>query len=79
MTARAATADVSVGQPFMVDVEAAGPAGTTFTFPESAGDDKVELRLEAPAADARPAANRRTYRAAAFALADTAVPPITVG
>jgi len=79
VTARASATDVSVGQQFAVDVEASGPAGATFTFPASAGDDKVELRLAPPPADAPPPPNRRTYRATAFVLEDATVPAVTVG
>lgn len=79
VTARASTTDVSVGQQFTVDVEVTGPSGTTFTFPESAGNDKIELRLAPPPADAPPSPGRRTYEAAAFVVEDAAVPAITVG
>lgn len=79
VTARASTTDVSIGQQFTVNVEVTGPPGATFTFPESAGDDKVELRLSPPPTDAMPSPKRRTYRAAAFVLEGAAVPAVTVG
>jgi hypothetical protein len=79
VTARAGATDVSVGQQFTVDVEATGPTGTTFAFPESAGNDKVELRLAPLPPGAGPVPNRRTYVASAFVVEDAVVPAVTVG
>lgn len=78
VTARASSTEVSVGQQFTVAADVSGPAGATYTFPASAGDGKVEVRLAPPPADAPPPPNRRTYLATAFVLEDAAVPPHTV-
>jgi LPXTG-motif cell wall-anchored protein len=79
--ATASRAEVSLGEAFEVRVAVAGPAGTTWTFPDQAGDDSVELRLEpeAPLADpgTAPPSSRR-YRATAYVLDDARVPPIAV-
>jgi hypothetical protein len=79
VTAKASATDVSVGQPFLVEVEATGPAGAVYAFPETAGDDKVELRLAPPPSNAPPPPNRRSYQATAFALDEVAVPAVAVG
>ncbi len=75
VTARATATEVSVGQRFVVDVQASGPAGTTWTFPMKAGDDKVELQ---PAPTPATGQGAFSYEAAAFAVGDVAVPAITV-
>jgi len=75
ITARATPTDVSVGQRFVVDVRASGPAGTTWTFPGEPGDDKVELR---PAPAPAPGQGAFSYEAAAFAVGEVAVPAIAV-
>jgi len=73
VTARAATTEVSVGQRFAVTVEASGPAGTAWTFPAEAGDEKVVLR----AAAAQPAGGAAfAYDAAVYALEEVAVPAL---
>jgi hypothetical protein len=75
VSAKAAVSEVTVGQRFVVDVQASGPAGTTWRFPSEPGDDKVELR-PAPTPAAGPGAF--SYEAAAFAVGDVAVPAIAV-
>lgn len=73
VTARAAVTEVSVGQRFTVTLEASGPAGTTWTFPAEAGDEKVALR-----AAGQPAGSGAfVYEAAAFSLGEVAVPGLT--
>lgn len=77
--ARAAKTDVTVGEPFTVDVAGTGPAGITWTFPEDAGNDQVELRTAVDpqgATTALPGVHR--YQAAVFAVGDVAVPAISV-
>ena len=51
--ATASKTAVTVGERFEVRLEAAGPAGTTFSFPAEAGDANVELRTAAPGASPR--------------------------
>ena len=75
VTARAAATEVTVGQRFAVTVEASGPAGTAWTFPAEAGDDRVVLRA---ATDRPPAAASCTYDAAAYAIGEVEVPAIAV-
>jgi len=77
--ARAAKTDVTVGEAFAVDVAGTGPAGITWTFPEDAGNDQVELRtvIEPQGAPAAlPGVHR--YQATVFAVGDVAVPAIPV-
>jgi hypothetical protein len=74
-SAQASKTEVTVGETFTVDVEAKGPAGTTWTFPPEIADDSVELRVRT---EARPLPERRTYDAAVFALTDAAVPAIAL-
>lgn len=81
-TATPSKDEVGVGEVFFVDVKVAGPPGTSWTFPEEAGDDTVELRPppaepgKGPAASAAPDVHR--YAAAAFALGDVDVPAVAV-
>jgi hypothetical protein len=75
-TATASKAEVSVGETFVVEVRANGPAGTTFTFPPEAAQDAFELHTAASASPPPPGTWR--YDAAVFALGDAAVPPIPV-
>jgi hypothetical protein len=73
--AKAAETEVAVGQVFTVEVEARGPAGTTYTFPPEVADDTADLVARA---DARSVPNKATYNASVFVLKDAAVPPIAV-
>jgi hypothetical protein len=74
VNARATSIEVSVGQRFTVTLEASGPAGTTWTFPAEAGDEKVALR-----AAGQPAGSGAfIYEAAAFSLGEVAVPAVAV-
>lgn len=77
--------EVSVGERFLVEVVASGPAGTTWTFPEQAGDDALELVSDKPA----PATSAGTsatppppgtwrYWARVFSVKDPALPAIPV-
>ncbi len=77
--------EVSVGEAFFVQVQASGPPGTTWTFPEQAGDDNVELVSAAPDAApspgksaAPPPADTWRYRASVFSVKDPMVPAIQV-
>lgn len=78
VSARASATEVTVGQAFTVSVQVAGPPGAAYTFPESSGDDRVELRLAPPPPEAPPPANERSYQAAVFALDEVAVPAVLV-
>lgn len=79
-TAHASKAEVSVGETFVVDVSATGPAGTVFTFPAEAVQETVELRTAPlpppPASPLLPGTHR--YEAGVFAIGDAQVPPIPV-
>jgi hypothetical protein len=73
--------EVGVGETFVVEVKAFGPAGTTWTFPAEAGNEDVELRTPAVAAGATPPTpppGTHWYEAAAFALGEPQVPAISV-
>jgi hypothetical protein len=73
--AKAAATEVAVGQVFTVEVEARGPAGTTYTFPPEVADDTADLVAWA---DAPSLPHKATYNASVFVLKDAAVPPIAV-
>jgi len=82
VSATASKTQLTVGEKFVVEVTASGPAGTTWTFPEEPGNEEVELQ---PLADdsaspqPSPPPQVRRYSASVFTLADTAVPAIRVG
>lgn len=79
--ATASKTEVTVGEPFLVDAKAKGPAGTVWTFPTEAGDEQVELRAVAPdpqASAPAPAPGTQRYQAVAFALGEVSVPSVTV-
>jgi hypothetical protein len=80
--AAASKAEVTVGEVFHVELEAAGPAGTTFTFPGEAATDTFELRTP-PASVGKGAApapepGTHRYEASVYALGETAIPAIPV-
>jgi hypothetical protein len=74
--ATAAKTEVTVGETFVVEVTAEGPAGTRFSFPAEAGNDRVEL-WTAPGAGPPPSAQHR-YQALVLALGEAEVPGIAV-
>lgn len=80
VSAQASKTRLTLGEPFQVEVRASGPAGTAWSFPAEAGDDKVELRAStaplAPSEYLR--GDLKRYQAAAFALGEVAVPPLAV-
>jgi hypothetical protein len=79
--ARVSSSDVSVGEPFTIEVRASGPPGCTFAFPAEASTDSFELATEpvTPAAKGTaPPSDVHRYRAAVFALGAPQVPPIPV-
>lgn len=76
--ARASVTEVTPGQSFTVELVATGPAGATWTFPNQAGNEQVDLDLLPPPAEAPSLPGRATYRGAAFALGETTIPVITV-
>jgi len=86
VTALPAKSEVTVGETFLVEVRAEGPAGTSWTFAAEAGDEHVELRAAPPASPlpaaaasaAPPPDNVMRYEATLFALKDAAVPPVSV-
>ncbi len=82
-TATPAKSEVGVGEVFTVEVKAAGPTGTSWSFPEEAGDDTVELRTPPadPKRDATTSAlppGTHRYLAAAFALGEVELPGVPV-
>jgi hypothetical protein len=68
---------VTVGQSFIVEVRATGPAGTTWTFPTETGDERVELRAVSETKGSLPSSTQR-YRAVAYALDEVGIPAIAV-
>ncbi|HXB56687.1 MAG TPA: hypothetical protein VN461_18100 [Vicinamibacteria bacterium] len=74
--ATAAKTEVTVGETFVVEVTAEGPAGTLFSFPPDAGDDRVEL-WTVPGAQPLPPAQHR-YQALVLTLGEAEVPGIAV-
>jgi hypothetical protein len=74
--ATAAKTEVTVGETFVVEVTAEGPAGTRFSFPAEAGNDRVEL-WTVPGAGPPPPAQHR-YQALVLALGEAEVPGIAV-
>ncbi|HSD27800.1 MAG TPA: hypothetical protein VLL75_10895 [Vicinamibacteria bacterium] len=80
---RASKTEVAVGERFTVEVQAEGPAGTTFTFPPEIVTEGAELRAVAPGApqagtSPAPPPGVQRYEAAVFELTDAKVPPVTV-
>jgi hypothetical protein len=80
--ASASKAEVTVGEAFGVEVNATGPAGTTFTFPGEAVTDTFELRTPRPdprqSASPPPAPGTHRYEAAVYVLGEAEIPPIPV-
>ncbi len=74
--ATASKAEVTVGEAFAVEVEARGPAGTTFEFPPEIAQEAFELRTATDASPPPPGVHR--YQATVFGLGDAQVPPIPV-
>lgn len=74
--------ELALGDTLSVEVEASGPAGIVWSFPDQAGNDEVEIRTPAssisppPRDGPRPGVHR--YDATVYALSDVQVPPITV-
>ncbi len=78
VSAAPAKTEVTVGEPFVVEVRASGPAGTTYTFPAEAGDEQVELRALPAPPSPPPPPDRLSYQAAVFALENPRLPPVRV-
>ena len=82
-TARASKTEVTVGETFLVEVKASGPAGATFEFPRETAQETFELRTPPPPADAKtapppPPPGTYIYQAAVFATGDAQIPAIPV-
>lgn len=71
--------EVTVGEPFLVRLEAEGPAGTIWTFPDRAGGDHVSLRSLPPPTGTAATPGVHRYEAMAFALDEVTLSPIEVG
>jgi hypothetical protein len=79
VTATASKREVTVGEPFTVELKATGPAGTAYTFAGEASGEALELRTPARAdAGAAPELGTHRYEAAVFALGEVQLPPIPV-
>ncbi len=76
----ASKAEVALGEPFTLELEASGPAGTRYTFPGEAADDSFTLRtpLDSAAGKTPPPEGVHRYEAAVFALGRAEIPPIPV-
>src|SRR5262249_26476045 len=48
VTATASKSEITVGEPFTIELKATGPSGTTYTFASEASADTLELRTPAP-------------------------------
>ncbi len=71
--ASSSTSEPGIGEPFAVELKAAAPAGTSFTFPGEAATEAFELR---PVSGSQPGVQR--YQAAVFALGEVEIPPLPV-
>jgi cbb3-type cytochrome oxidase subunit 3 len=79
VTATASKAEVTVGEPFEIVLEATGPAGTEYTFAGEAQADALELRTKALGSEApAPAPGTHRYDAVVFALGELQIPGIPV-
>jgi hypothetical protein len=67
--------EVTIGEPFSVDVRAHGPAGTEWTFPGEILEPSVELRALVTEEPLPPGIQR--YEAVVFALDEAVLPSIT--
>jgi hypothetical protein len=77
--ASASKTDLHVGDAFVVELTASGPAGTTFDVPKEAGNETVELRMQQPAPGASPPPpGVHRYDAMALALGDVELAGIDV-
>jgi hypothetical protein len=68
--------EVSVGEPFVVEVEGQGPPGTTWSFASQGNNDEVELEAAPATEGENPRPDLQHYRALAFAVGEAHVPPI---
>ena len=82
VVATAGKTEVTVGERFIVDLKATGPAGTTFAFPGGATTDTFDLRTPPPEREGGPATaagpGTHRYEAVVFALGEATLPPIPV-
>ena len=74
--ARSSTTNVSIGERFLVTVQAKGPTGTSWEFPKGVSDGSIELT---PSRTAAASADTAVYDAQVFAIGkDARVPPIEI-
>ena len=81
VTASASKSEVTVGEPFTLELKATGPAGTSYTFAGEASLDTLELKTPSPPQGANapaPEPGTHRYEATVFAIGDFQVPPISV-
>ncbi len=78
--ATASKAELALGEPFTLELKAAGPAGTRYTFLGEASDDSFALRTTSAGAAEKtpPPEGVHRYQAAVFALGQAVIPPIPV-
>ena len=81
--ATAGKSEVTVGEVFALELQATGPAGTTFAFPAEASTDTFDLRT--PPSDGKTSTDGKTmapgshrYEAAVYAVGEATLPPIPV-
>jgi hypothetical protein len=78
VAARPSKTEVTVGETFLVELTAEGPAGTAWTFPNEVRGERIELSPAPADASTSPTPGRARYRAVVFALKDVAVPEVPV-
>jgi hypothetical protein len=79
VTATPAKTEVTVGETFALELKAAGPDGTAYTFPADTSTDAFELRTPpAPPGAPAPPPGVHRYEAAVFALGTVEIPPVPV-
>jgi DNA-binding PadR family transcriptional regulator len=77
--ATASKDEVTLGEPFQVEVRAEGPAGTVWTFPPELRGESAELRALPEDPQAPLPAGLQRYEAAVFGLGEVELPALKVG
>jgi len=83
-----AKTEVTVGEPFRVELKASGPEGASYVFPGELAQDQIELRAVAPEPPASGASTAPSapppnpgvqgYEATVFGLGEVEIPPLAV-
>ncbi len=77
----ASKSEVTVGEPFTIEVKASGPPGTSYGFPSDASTEAFDLRPAPSTPGLKPTVpvdGSQRYQAAVYALGDVTIPPIPV-